>query len=83
MVSFAHRCRVSASDVGLSSWCWCRSGEVAALVIDAPFADYYTSSNCDLFEVRALWCNLGMLQGRRVWWQPCRHCDCCCRWARW
>lgn len=30
-----------------------RQGTIAALVIDAPFADYMTSINCDLYEVGA------------------------------
>ena len=28
-----------------------RDGTISALVIDKSFADYYTSINCDLFEV--------------------------------
>ena len=28
-----------------------RDGSIAALIIDKSFADYYTSINCDLFEV--------------------------------
>lgn len=33
-----------------------RQGTIAALVIDAPFADYMTSINCDLYEVGAGCC---------------------------
>ena len=28
-----------------------RDGTISALIIDKSFADYYTSINCDLFEV--------------------------------
>ena len=31
-----------------------RNGTAAALLIDAPFADYYTARSCDLYEVRSI-----------------------------